>query len=475
MSAALTLTAWSGPASATSRAAPAGSTATAAVRGDVVAVGTGRPIPGATIELAIPGGTVSVRSAADGTFAFPRRIATAAPYRRITAEVTAPGRGPWRITGAPLYPSDTLILHAELGSAPFTDRVLTPVERAARGIGGAPGMPKGDAQPTGNTCSGWDRQLVPTPSIWVFRTKTGISEKYGFAFYASHVLPNEWISSWDADSLGAGAVAVRTYAGWRAMTGHAYSSGANCADVRDTIDGYFDPAWTTAAAEQAVYATWGSVVYQNGGLFVAHYFAGDKMQPCAYVTGQYLGWMAQWGTQNCALGGVLWPEIVDTFYSSDTTPTSWHYTRNLLLNPSIASDPLYPFHAKASTFTRESGVGADGGWYLHAVPDPGRTATLYQQRPFLGDASTAYHDAVSLRCPGNAPCDVTLRVLAFPHGGDPVIREKAIVVPNDGAWHRYSFDPEPFGVDHASVRASVACAVPFDEDLVFLSAPFGGP
>src|SRR5207248_1602797 len=103
--------------------------------------------------------------------------------------------------------------------------------------------------------------------------------------------------------------------------GHAYSGGDNCADVRDTIDGYFDPSWTTGAAEQAVYAAWGSIVYQNHSLFVAHYFAGTRDQPCAYVTGQYQGWMAQWGTQNCALDGMLWPDIVDTFYSTDSTPT----------------------------------------------------------------------------------------------------------------------------------------------------------
>src|SRR5207248_8451193 len=144
--------------------------------------------------------------------------------------------------------------------------------------------------------------------------------------------------------------------------GHAYSGGDNCADVRDTIDGYFDPSWTTGAAEQAVYAAWGSIVYQNHSLFVAHYFAGTRDQPCAYVTGQYQGWMAQWGTQNCALGGMLWPDIVDTFYSTDSTPTEWNYTRNLLLNPSTTTDAFYALGVFNGTITRTKGKGADGSW-----------------------------------------------------------------------------------------------------------------
>jgi hypothetical protein len=218
------------------------------------------------------------------------------------------------------------------------------------------------------------------------------------------------------------------------------------------------------------------VILQSGGLFVAHYFAGEKTQPCAYVTGQYAGWMAQWGTQNCALAGMLWPEIADTFYSSDSTPTSWRYTRNVLLNPTIAAGGLYEFRSFNATFTRTKGTGADGAWYLHVIPSQGKTATLYQHRPFRGTASTLYHDAVSLRCPGASPCSVTLRVLVFEEGKkNGVAHEMAVTVPNDDAWHRYTFDPAAYGVDHVFVRASVVCTVPLDVDLVYLSAPFGGP
>ena len=444
------------------------------VRGDVVVRASGEPVPGAVVT--VRGEAANVRTAVDGTFAFPEGIATGSPYRRVTVDVTAQGWGRWRISGVPLYPADTLILHAELERSPFVDRVLTPAERAARGIASGPG--RQGAGISANTCTGWDRQLVPTPTIWVYRMETGVSERYDFAFYAAHVLPNEWISSWDADALGAGAIAVKTYAGYRAQTGHAYSSGENCADVRDTIDGYFDPAWTTAAASLAVYATWGSVVFQNGSLFVAHYFAGGKTDRCVHVEGQYAGWMSQWGTQNCALGHAIWPSIVDTFYSSGQTQTSWRYTNDLIVDPTFASDGMYGFKTFKATITRTQGTGSDDGWFLRVAPYRGHVGTVYQQRPFLGTASTRYHDRVSFRCAQTqaAPCPVTIRVMVFPDGSNSgVSREKPVNVPNDGLWHRYYLDPSAHGIVHASVRMSVYSTAPFDTDSWVLRTEFGGP
>ncbi len=449
---------------------------TGGLRGDIVTASTGSPVAGALVR--IPADGLSARSDADGRFALAHPVRTEWPYRRLSVVVTAPGLGAWRIVGAPLWPGDALILHVELSAAPFTDRVRTPAERARLGARDtAAAHAGGDARPASNTCSGWDDQLVPSPTIWVYRTKTGVSEQYDFVFYATHVLPNEWISSWDADALGAGAIAVKTYAAWHTMTGHAYSSGDNCADVRDTIDGLFDPSWTTDAAEQAVYATWGSIVFQSGGLFVAHYFAGTRQDPCAYVTGQYTGWMSQWGTQNCALAHVLWPDIVDTFYDTDQTPTTWSYTRNLLLDPSMETASLYADRKFNATYTWTQGSGADGTHFLHVVPKSGKVATIFQDHSFMGTDSTQYREWAWLRCPVTQPtaCQVTLRVLVFPEGGKGgVARELALSVPNDGAWHRYAFAPAPHGIDHVLVRTSVVSSVAFDLDRWTLTAPYGG-
>jgi hypothetical protein len=499
-----------------------------AVRGDVVSV-LGAPVPNARVS--IPEDRQVTTSDADGSFAFAGPVRTAWPYRRMTVVVTAPGWGRWELSGAPLYPGDQLIVHAELKRTPFVDNVQTPAERAATAasaaghvqpsaVRGAPAPSAafdhgasatdpasagdGTVQPTprtspgiapvrrtsagvghggqigsGHTCTGWNYQLVPPPTIWVYRIGTGVSEQYDFVFYATHVLPNEWISAWDADALGAGAIAVRTYAAWRTMPDHAYSEGPNCGDVRDTVDGLFDPSWTTASASQAVYAAWGSIVYQNGGLFVAHYFAGPRDNPCAHVDeGQFTGWMSQWGTQNCAIDHEVWPDIVDTFYDSDATPTSWHYARNLLLNPSISAGALYAFRAKRASFTREEGTGADGTWYLQLDPKAGKRGTLSQHRAFLGKADTPYHDGASLRCPvaTGAPCEVTLRVTVYAvEAKKGEARAKVFMVPNDGVWHAYSFDPASFGIDHEFVRSEILSTADIGVDKVLLTAPYGGP
>src|SRR4029077_11772190 len=106
------------------------------------------------------------------------------------------------------------------------------------------------------------------------------------------------------------------------------------------------------------------------------------------------------------------------------------------------TDPLYAYTGINATFARTNGTGADGAWYLHVAPTPGKTGTVYQHRHFLGGATTAYHDEVWPRCPGTRDCSVTLRVLAFADGAkNGVPRETTVNVPNDGAWHRYTFDP----------------------------------
>jgi carboxypeptidase family protein/stage II sporulation SpoD-like protein len=449
---------------------PAGAKAgapTGGVRGTVVAASTGRPVGGATITLREL--DRSATSGTDGTFSF-ANVPARMPYARVDAIVTAPGFGRWRIVGAPLYPGDTLIVSPRLRAEAYTDRVLTPRERAARGTTG----PVAGGSATGNTCTGWDYQGVPPQTIWVWRHLTGVSEQYDFLFYAQHVLPKEWIPSWDADALAAGAIAVKTYSAYKAMSNHAYSGGVHCADVSDAVDGAFDPNYSTAATDLAVEAAFGSILYQNGGLFLSHYFAGANGDPCAAVTGQYAGWMSQWGTQTCGTSGVLWPAIVTTFYAN----TTWYHLKDLLLNPSASSEAMYAWQGDANTsFARVGGTGYEGAWLISMAPlIHNTTAALFQQRPFDGTATTAYHSEVALRCPSSNKrnCPVTLQVVAVQSGGNEVVRSIAVTVKHDDLWHLYDFDPAAFGVAHVEVRFAVLTRKPLDVDFATLNAPYGG-
>ncbi len=440
------------------------------LRGVVVAKNTGAPVPGAIVTL--PGYRVRTRSGSDGSFSFVPALPTNAPYRRIEAVVTAPGFGQWTITGVPLRPNDTLILRAELGNAPFTDTVLTPAERAVQTL--AFSQPEGT---TGYTCTGWDDQLVPTPTIRVYRTKTKVPERYGFLFYVMHVLPNEWLPEWDADSLGAGAVAAKTYAGYRAMSGHAYSGGANCADITDwTNDQVFDPSWEAASTDQAVFDTFGSILWRNGGLFLSQYWAGSPGDPCAPVkNGQFAGRMSQWGTVTCANKGMLWPDIDRTFYEN----TIWHYLNNLFLNPSMESPAIGRWrHTTGTVISRISTDHYDGAWALSLkASTPGAFATLYQYRNFLGTNKNTYHLSMALKClrVNGTACRIVLKVIAVPKSGSLVIRSLVVNERDDNAWRLYSFDPTASGIAHVFVQVNVVTKQQIHVDRGFLRGQFGGP
>jgi hypothetical protein len=302
-----------------------------------------------------------------------------------------------------------------------------------------------------------------------------VSIQYNFLFYVKHVLPNEWIPSWDADALGAGAIAVKTFGHYRTLAGHAYSGGPKCADVTDSYyDQVFDPTWSTGSTDQAVNATLGSVLYRDHGIFLAQYYAGKSDDPCQRVTGTYAGRMSQWGSETCAKKGFLWPDIVTTYYSS----TTWNYPHNFLLNPSATTDASYAWLTNTDTdFTRVNASAYDGTWYFQVRPaSSGDIGRIWQQRPFNGNSSTSYHASVALRCgTGNkTSCAITLKVTAVAANGSEVPRARTVAVPRDGKWRLYKYDPASSGMGHSEVRFCVFSAQTFGADAAFIAGPFGG-
>jgi len=448
-------------------AVPARAASTGHVGGRVTSWRTGAPVGGAAIR--IPALGLRTTSRPDGSFAFAGAIPVPADVRRLDVVATSPGFGRWTIRGVPVWASDTTLLTVRLRSSSWTHRVLGP-RRKAPPAAGAAARPE---LPTGETCTGWNYQLVPPQNIWVYVTPDKKAEQFDFTFYAAHVLPKEWIPSWDADALGAGAIAVKTYGAFRTMPGNARTSGTGCYDILDTTaDQVFDPTYTTAATEQAVDATLGSVLYQNGGLFMSHYFAGAKTDPCAPVTGQYAGWMSQWGTQTCALGGTLWPDIVTTFYAD----TTWRYLRNFLLNPEASSAPTYPWASVFATFIRTAG-GYNSGWSWSVTnTTTDRWGTLRQDRPYAVGTGTTFHEAVALSCPSSTPssCTFQLKVIVLLKGDAVSTKIQQVTEPRDGAWRQYSFDPPAAGITGDTVRFSVASRQNFSLDAAYLDSPFGG-
>jgi hypothetical protein len=309
----------------------------------------------------------------------------------------------------------------------------------------------------------------------VYRTVTKVAERYPFSFYVAHVLPSEWIASWDYDALAAGAMAVKTYAWYRAQPNHGYSTGSGCADLVDSVsDQVFDPTWSNARTDLATDATLGTTLQKSGAVFLAQYWAGSKSDPCAPVTGTYAGRMSQWGTQSCALIPKAWPDIVSTFYAS----TSRVYTNNLFLNPYVEDPALYPWvkQTASATMTRIASGGKNGPAYLR-LANAGKSWTLYQLRPYLATPTTAYHMSVALKCESaNAmDCTATLKVIAGGGGITKVTRSLLVTIPKDGAWHTVTFDPAASGVVHTTLQVNVVCRYTLGIDAASITTPYDQP
>lgn len=445
---------------------PAAAATMARVRGVVLDHATKAPVPGATVTL--PAYGVSASSGPDGSFAFADPLPTDRPHRRIEAVVTAPGFGRWTIRGVPLYPNDTLQLRAELRTDDWDHQVLTPAEREGRPRMKAPNLEQG------NTCTGWDYILVPPETIKVFRSEEGVSEEYDFFFYATHVLPSEWIASWDEDSIGAGAIPVKTYAWYRTMSGNAYSGGENCADVIDTVaDQVFDPTYSHERTDQAVYATMGSILLEHGDIFLSQYWSGAQGDPCEPVEdGQFAGRMSQWGTQTCALEGEHWPDITTIFYQD----SKWKRLENLILNHSVESQATYPW-GWTGVATRIKGGAYSGEWWWRLDPPTGKTGALRQQVPYLGTPDTDYHTGVAIRCEAANPTDCTFTIKIEIYEADGTSHRKSTTLSqnDDGLWRVWSYDPSAFSYDHAEVKLVVISKQVIGVDTVTLWAPYGGP
>lgn len=450
-------------------ALPAAASVTGRVAGQVVSKSTGRPVAGATVTL--PDYGVTTTSGSDGSFAFTTHLSTSYPYRLIPVVITSAGFGRWTITGVPLVPNDTLLLNAELSSRDFTHPVFT-----APGVRADQGRTASPLSTYTFTCTGWPSQIVPPKTISVYLTAQKKAQQYDYAFYLSHVLPKEWIPTWDADSLGAGAIAVKNYSWYRTRPGHAYSGGSGCADIVDSsADQVFDPTYSYGKTDQAVFATLGSILWRGGGIFITQYFAGSTSDPCAPVTGTYAGRMSQWGTENCAEEGKLWPDIVETFYSTTSNPTLWTYLYNLILDPTVEDADTYAWlHTSGTTVTRTEGGAYGGSWYF--TLSTSSASTLYEVRPFNGTSSTVYHLKVALKCgsPNTTNCPITLKVISNAADGSVMVQSRLINENPDGKWRLYYFDPPASGIGHTAVQVNIVTKRTIGVDNLTLTSPFGG-
>ncbi len=156
--------------------------------------------------------------------------------------------------------------------------------------------------------------------------------------YVKRVLPNEWIASWNAESLKAGAIAIRSYGAW-----HVYHPKSSSYDICDTTccQKYGTTQYTST--DNAVNATAGLyLVDGNDNIVRAEYSAENNdsggrdgcgncyisNKPddgvclsdsvcCGYTQNGHGRGMCQWGSQRWAANrGMGYQWIIDHYYDA---------------------------------------------------------------------------------------------------------------------------------------------------------------
>jgi hypothetical protein len=164
-------------------------------------------------------------------------------------------------------------------------------------------------------CTGWTSIATPPPAIRVLRSETGVVETVDFETYVKVVMAAEWNSSWNMEALRAGAVAVKEYAWYYAMSWRGGSGTGGCFDVIDNSNDqiYWPEARTPAASHiQAVESSWPVTVTRNGGLILTGYRTGTDVSCGKDADGAH---MFQYSALECAIAGKTAEQILPIYYA----------------------------------------------------------------------------------------------------------------------------------------------------------------
>ena len=220
--------------------------------------------------------------------------------------------GDWRIVEAQDAPIESLIPEG-YGFGSSDEQKALKIENAKRNglfIDSEGNTIKANSSKSTSKVNTTNSYSVPY-TIRVYRVSQKVTQEINFEYYCKNVLPNEWISSWPAESLKAGAEAVKMY-GWYHVL-HPKWPGLN-ADVKDTTaDQVYKSGSATTATTNAVNNVNG-VGLQNssGNIFEAQYLAGSS----GSAGTQHSGKMSQYGTKYLAQNGKNYLYMCHYYYDN---------------------------------------------------------------------------------------------------------------------------------------------------------------
>lgn len=185
------------------------------------------------------------------------------------------------------------------------------------------------------TCTGHESQLEPPKTIRVLLYRSHDRRGWGvpgsefgvrvvpFQDYVRDVLPAEWPNQWPAESLQAGAVAVKEYAWYWTQHWRGGQFRGACFDVDDSVRYQrYIPNLRKPTTDDAIQATWGTVLYRDGRLFPTGYrstLTDRKSERCGEGRDVRPNTLSQWGSRVCALGGMSSQDILGTYYPNTSS------------------------------------------------------------------------------------------------------------------------------------------------------------
>jgi hypothetical protein len=276
------------------------------IRGNVTVQGSALPVAGARVRIQVL--NLDTITDSTGKFAWTNVTIRADPTP-ADVRVSAPGYGDWLLKNALVRRDDTLILNVDLRKTPtfLNASVVTNLEQQNMGtrisaIGEQSSVKSNDPLPA-TIRVGITGNLFCTPYI----TMTYTVQTVDFKSYVKHVLPNEWLYTWNQESLRAGAMAVKMYAWYWINLGGKWRG----TDMIDSVcDQVYNPAVEYASTNQAVDYTWNWKLTRQGGFFqTSHKDTADCSPPNC---------MNQSESALLAYHGYTWDQILAHFYPGST-------------------------------------------------------------------------------------------------------------------------------------------------------------
>lgn len=254
-----------------------------------------------------------------------------------------------------------------------------------------------------NNCSRWVQDGMPIVRV----------DTVDFKEYVRNVLPNEWVYTWHAESLKAGALAAKMFAWWRYNILEQYPQyrpqGVHV--VNNVCDQVYIPGSARPSTNAAVDATWPDrMTDPNDRVVEIHYLAWDWQCANAYsVNGG--GWyrcMGQNESAQLANAGWTYKAILQRYY----TPVQFTQTKAMPAAVNVLRNGT--FDAALSYWFTTGGVGgasvSGGALRLFSASGAETPGQVYQDVDLFANANSPLQVVVKLGNPTDTPRSVRVRV-----------------------------------------------------------------